>query len=69
MWLGAKLGASTKLQWVHGLLTVGDSAPAANSQASGWRLQWVHGLLTVGDYTFAAQFDMAVSGFNGSTAF
>ncbi len=36
------------LQWVHGLLTVGDShvRPLAKRQN---RLQWVHGLLTVGD--------------------
>ncbi len=37
-----------RLQWVHGLVTVGD--PLGHRQGPSWtRLQWVHGLVTVGD--------------------
>ncbi len=36
------------LQWVHGLLTVGDEEREAIWKKL-WELQWVHGLLTVGD--------------------
>ncbi len=37
------------LQWVHGLLTVGDRTCGRGCCGPTPRLQWVHGLLTVGD--------------------
>ncbi len=37
------------LQWVHGLLTVGDNDGAPMDRETLLGLQWVHGLLTVGD--------------------
>src|SRR6266542_3578323 len=41
-------GRGIKLQWVHGLLTVGDYLELEKKARVKW-LQWVHGLLTVGD--------------------
>src|SRR6266545_398904 len=43
--------ATAKLQWVHGLLTVGDLCSMILCCAYDFVLQWVHGLLTVGDKT------------------
>src|SRR6266545_703866 len=47
----ADAGEAVELQWVHGLLTVGDACARAVS-VSWSRLQWVHGLLTVGDIEY-----------------
>ncbi len=38
-----------KLQWVHGLSTVGDIPPGLATHPLNLLLQWVHGLSTVGD--------------------
>ncbi len=45
----AAMGWETELQWVHGLLTVGDSRAGPPPAPLLYPLQWVHGLLTVGD--------------------
>src|SRR6266536_479224 len=57
------------LQWVHGLLTVGDLALPVISTSTMPALHWVPGLLTVGDEEHPRTSVHSMAGFNGSTAF
>src|SRR6266536_3035431 len=43
------VSGTSALQWVHGLLTVGDKLQRLTAPRVIDQLQWVHGLLTVGD--------------------